>query len=166
MYDQRDEDSTMDSPNKITGTKTRPKQDRDIDDAVRALRKRHTPEKLTEIALRLLREGPAETKPSRAQMGPGSESISPGALAPEVSLRGRRVTVELMYPNAGENPNEVEVGMCSVRSADSVVVCYDLDRDGWSILQASRFSFAPDGDQDPDWQEVAFIRAWQRAEVW
>ena len=84
-------------------------------------------------------------------------------LTPSVQIDGRRVRLDLMYPNVEPNPNEVEVGMCCTRAADSILIRYDFRRNGWSILQASTFEW--DGDDpecDPDWQEVAFVEAWAR----
>ena len=72
-------------------------------------------------------------------------------------------TVELMYPEVGSNFKKIEVGLCDVRAADSIQIEYDFDRDGYSIKQASKFSWdADDKICDADWQEVAFIKAWGR----
>jgi len=49
-----------------------------------------------------------------------------------------------------------------VRAADSILIEYDFDRDGYSIKQASTFRGDVPGF-DQDWQEVAFIKAWARA---
>lgn len=63
------------------------------------------------------------------------------------------VNVELMYPRSEGNVKVVEVGLCDVRAADSIRIEYDFDRDGWSIKQASTFSWDGDDDVcDPDWQ--------------
>ncbi len=57
----------------------------------------------------------------------------------------------------------VQVGLLHVRAADDIRIVYDFDRDGWSILQASRFMWAADDKEcNADWQEVAFIQAWAR----
>ena len=85
------------------------------------------------------------------------------ALEPEVTKRGDTLTVELMYPRSNE-VNKVLIGLCDVRASDGILVEYDFDRDGWSIKQASTFSWdANDGVCDPDYQEVAFIQSWARA---
>lgn len=71
--------------------------------------------------------------------------------------------VELFYPRSKGNVKAVEVGLMDVRAADSLRIEYDFDRDGYSIKQASKFSWdASDKVCDPDWQEVAFVRAWAR----
>lgn len=76
------------------------------------------------------------------------------------------VYLDWMYPQiyGGEKGfNYVTLGMCHVRAADNIRIHYDSDRDGWSIEQASVFSW--DGNDpvcDPDWQEVAFVQAWAR----
>ena len=46
------------------------------------------------------------------------------------------------------------------------MIKYDFDRDGWQILQASKFSWDGDDEEcDPDWQEVAFVKAWAREDT-
>lgn len=73
-----------------------------------------------------------------------------------------RAVVTLVYPR--QNPlEEIEIDLEDIRAADSILVRYDFDRDGWVILQASKFEWdADDSICDPDWQEVAFIQAWAR----
>lgn len=79
-----------------------------------------------------------------------------------VQKQDRRVIVDMIYPQL-DNVNEVEVGLEDVRAADSILVRYDFDRDGWSIFQASTFEWeADDKEYDQDWQEVAFVQVWGR----
>ena len=72
---------------------------------------------------------------------------------------------KLWYPGTdspGSN-DYVEIKLVHVRAADSIRVSYDFERDGYRIEQASRSEFDADGnEQDPDWQEVAFVQAWGR----
>lgn len=82
------------------------------------------------------------------------------------------LSVDLWYPprrnEPPTDPNEpfrVEVGLSDVRAADSIRIHYDFDRDGYVVEQASRFTWATADDNDADWQEVAFIQAWARAET-
>lgn len=71
--------------------------------------------------------------------------------------------LELMYPNCEGNIKGIQIGLCDVRAADDIRITYDFDRDGWKIEQASIFIFEnEDEEQDEDWQEVAFIKAWGR----
>lgn len=80
-----------------------------------------------------------------------------------VTQKGRTITVALYYPNLDKNLNAVEVQLVDVRAADSILVSYDKERDGWSIKQASIFEWDIDDEEcDPDWQEVAFVQAWGR----
>lgn len=80
-----------------------------------------------------------------------------------VVQKGRTINVALCYPNLDKSLNAVEVELVDVRAADSILVSYDMERDGWVIQQASTFDWDPeDAEQDPDWQEVAFIPAWGR----
>lgn len=54
--------------------------------------------------------------------------------------------------------NYVQFNLVDVRGVDDVLVKFDFERGGWSILQASCFEWdADDVDCDSDWQEVAFI---------
>lgn len=75
---------------------------------------------------------------------------------------GDRVIVDLVYPRSSGHPKEVEVGLEDTRAADSILISYDFERDGWSIKQDSKFEWPAEGPMDHDWQEVAFIRAWAR----
>lgn len=78
-------------------------------------------------------------------------------------VRGRRICVELFYPRLDNRANEIEIGLSDVRSSDGLLISFDFDRNGWSIKQASTFSWDCDDTVcDPDWQEVAFIEAWGR----
>lgn len=80
----------------------------------------------------------------------------------EVASQGDTIYLDLWYPRTAE-PNKVELGLMDVRAADSLQIEYDFERDGWSIRQASTFSWdADDKIRDPDWQEVAFVQAWAR----
>lgn len=78
---------------------------------------------------------------------------------------GETVGVDLIYPRSGTGPSFVEVGIEDTRSADTIRVSYDYDRDGYRIEQAPCFGLvhAADEDMDQDWQEVAFIQAWGRS---
>jgi len=80
-----------------------------------------------------------------------------------IARHGDTLFVELNYPRLKGKATHVEIGLCDVRAADSIRVCYDFERDGWCIEQASKFSWlADDPVCDPDWQEVAFVQAWGR----
>lgn len=76
---------------------------------------------------------------------------------------GRIACVNLWYPridgddDRGDIVDEIRVGLCDVRAADDISISYDFERDGYVIKQMSNF-----GSGDPDWQEVAFVQAWQR----
>lgn len=74
-------------------------------------------------------------------------------------------TVSLWYPRVAGGAQAIEIDLMDVRAADSLRVSYDFERDGWVIKQASRFEWHGDDEEcDSDWQEVAFIQAWGRAE--
>lgn len=82
----------------------------------------------------------------------------------EARRRGDTVHLDLWYPRSDDNPTHLQVGLMDVRAADDIRIHYDFDRDGYVIEQASTFRWdADDEEQDPDWQEVAFVKAWQRA---
>jgi hypothetical protein len=80
----------------------------------------------------------------------------------EIIRRGEVLAADLYYPrNGGGRVTTIEVGMCDVRSADSIRISYDFERDGWSIKQASIFEWSiEDKVCDEGWQEVAFIQSW------
>lgn len=72
------------------------------------------------------------------------------------------IMVDLEYPRIEENPDRIQINLIDIRAADSIRIGYDFERDGWIIEQASKFSW-PIGDKTgPDWQEVAFVKAWGR----
>jgi len=72
--------------------------------------------------------------------------------------------INMWYPDVPSTQiRKFVIGLIDVRAADSIRVSYDKKRDGWKIEQASTFTWDVDDDIcDPDWQEVAFISAWQR----
>lgn len=77
---------------------------------------------------------------------------------------GGVVLATILYPGARQ-AQAVEVDLEHVRATDSVRVTYDFPRNGWSVLQASRFAWdGDDPDCDPDWREVAFVPSWGREE--
>lgn len=78
------------------------------------------------------------------------------------------LNVTLTYPNIGSKGvvQFIEVDQESVRASDALRLHYDYDRDGWVVLQASRFAWPVDDKvQDSDWQEVAFIQSGAREET-
>jgi hypothetical protein len=87
----------------------------------------------------------------------------PEHMAETLSRDGTTREIDLWYPRVEGNPVFVEVGLMDVRAADSIRVSYDFERDGWKIEQASTFSWeCDDAVCDPNWQEVAFVKAWAR----
>ncbi len=77
---------------------------------------------------------------------------------------GENVRVDLIYPRI-QPAKAVIVGLEDVRAADEILVRYDFDRDGWSISQPSVSQWAADDEVcDPQWKEVAFVRAWAQDE--
>lgn len=82
-----------------------------------------------------------------------------------VDRRGDTIHVDWMYPGVEDNATHLQLGMCHVRAADDIRIRYDFDRDGWSVEQSKWFEWDADDEEcDPDWQEVAFIKAWAREE--
>lgn len=82
----------------------------------------------------------------------------------EAKQYGDALHIDLWYPRVEDNPiKKIVVGLMDVRAADDIRISYDFERDGWKIEQASTFEWSGDDDVcDPDWQEVAFIKAWAR----
>ena len=84
----------------------------------------------------------------------------------QVTRRGDTFEFEFFYPRSPKTVKFLEVGLSDVRAADNIRISYDFDRDGWKIEQARVFSW--DGDDticDPQWKEVALVRAWASQEV-
>jgi hypothetical protein len=81
-----------------------------------------------------------------------------------MEIRGGTCYADLYYPDTPDAiVRRFEIGLMDVRAADSIRVSYDKERDGWKIEQASTFEWeADDRVCDPDWQEVAFVKAWAR----
>lgn len=83
-----------------------------------------------------------------------------------IELDGDTLSVELTYPGQFDKAiGFVLFNQESVRASDGIRLSYDYERDGFRIEQASRFAWLHEDDCDPDWQEVAFIPAWGRAET-
>ena len=81
----------------------------------------------------------------------------------EAKARGTVLALDLWYPGLEGHVDTIEIGLMDVRAADSIRIRYDFQRDGYAILQASTFEWeADDTVCDGDWQEVAFVPAWQR----
>lgn len=83
----------------------------------------------------------------------------------DVTVESKRdiPAVELWYPRCDGNAKAIDVGLADVRASDGIRVTYDFDRDGWSIQQASTFSWDVDDHIcDADYQEVAFVQSWAR----
>lgn len=71
--------------------------------------------------------------------------------------------INLIYPRNEDSIKHLLIGLMDTRAADDLRISYDFERDGWKIEQSSIFSWDCDDEVcDPDWQEVAFIKAWQR----
>lgn len=77
---------------------------------------------------------------------------------------GSEMHIELWYPDVEASEiKSLVVGLMDVRAADDIRISYDKERDGWKIEQASIFQWEEGEDSnDPDWQEVAFVKAWAR----
>jgi hypothetical protein len=81
----------------------------------------------------------------------------------ESHARGDELRIDLWYPRSEDNIRKFIVGLMDLRAADEIRISYDFDRDGWIIEQASTFAWdANDTVCDPDWKEVAFVKAWAR----
>jgi hypothetical protein len=71
--------------------------------------------------------------------------------------------VAVQYPREPGAVTHVVLDLVDVRAADPIRLSYDFERDGWVVEQAAVFAW--DGDDavcDPQWAEVAFVKAWQR----
>lgn len=70
---------------------------------------------------------------------------------------------ELFYPRREGNPDRVRVSLMDTRAADSLVVEYDYERDGWSIKMEPTVDMTDEASMmlpvGPP-VEVAFVDAW------
>lgn len=73
---------------------------------------------------------------------------------PEPQESHSPLEVRLEYPRSDDRPKTVKVTLEDVRAADSLIIGYDFDRDGWTIAR----------EDEPG--EVAFVPAWSDSEVW
>lgn len=70
-------------------------------------------------------------------------------------------SIELDYPRVSGNINAIEIELNCVRAANSILIEYDFNRDGWKISMPSKTWWEVDDKiQDPCYQEMAFISAW------
>jgi hypothetical protein len=78
-----------------------------------------------------------------------------------VDVRGS-VDIDWMYPDAYEdNPKDkIEIHLYSVRAADSLIIKYDMERDGWSISMARTKDHDDYSEDTGIVDEMAFIPAW------
>ena len=76
---------------------------------------------------------------------------------------GETIHLDIWHPREPGCPNQVELGLVDEEHrADSIVLAYDFERDGWSIRQASQFPGPIDETHGQGWREVAFVKAWGR----
>ncbi len=68
------------------------------------------------------------------------------------------------YPEIYDRAKQsfIEIGLCHTRSADSIRIKYDSERDGWVIEQDAFIDHDQYSEPLEDWKEVAFIKAWGR----
>ena len=78
------------------------------------------------------------------------------------TVRDNTLKIDLKYPDINKI-KYLEFNQESVRASDGIRISYEYDRDGYKIEQASKFQWDCDDTVcDRDWQEVAFIPAWDR----
>lgn len=73
---------------------------------------------------------------------------------------GDALHIYIWYPRTDNPIKAIQVGLMDVRAADDIRIEYDFERDGWVISQAQVFEWDVDERVDPEWKEVAFIKAW------
>lgn len=77
----------------------------------------------------------------------------------ESRVYGRTLSLDLFYPREPDLINEIQIGLCDVRAADSLRISYDFARDGWVIRQQESLGKGKDPDEG-EWREVYFAEAW------
>jgi YD repeat-containing protein len=91
----------------------------------------------------------------------------------QMARYGDTLSVDLWYPpypgqdNPNNNTRFIEIGLVSVRAADSFRVHYDYDRDGYVVERPRRMEVLVKSDSTTDtyeerveWIEAAFLPAW------
>lgn len=76
--------------------------------------------------------------------------------------------INITYPGwqDGENPERVrfvQVNQESVRASDGIRLCYDYQRDGWSIMQPKiheKLVRENVYEDEEEWIETAFVGSW------
>lgn len=88
-------------------------------------------------------------------------------------MKAMRQFVELWYPRTDDpsrtpdHPTEVEVDLMDVRAADSILIDYDFERDGYRIRMATVHEWSlEDEDRDPKYVEVAFVPSRVNPPAW
>ena len=87
-----------------------------------------------------------------------------------MSVELKELAVDLYYPRAeiqnrtDEQLQQVRIDLECVRSANSIVIDYDFERDGYRIRMPSKFSWNDGEKIDEQLKEVAFIPAWASGE--
>ena len=77
----------------------------------------------------------------------------------ELSDRGDTLAIEINYPRNNEI-QKVLIGLCDVRAADSILIEFDFERNGWLIRQDKTEDKDQFMDVIEEKVEVAFIPAW------
>jgi hypothetical protein len=81
------------------------------------------------------------------------------------SFKPNHLYIEWFYPEIYDKQNQstIEIDMTHTRSANSIRIKFDSERNGWVIDQATKLEWEPeDTIQDPCYKEVAFIKAWDK----
>jgi hypothetical protein len=86
------------------------------------------------------------------------ESIDGRQMKDYIGFRGDTMNVDLWYPR-NSKIKQMQIGLIDVRAADDIRIHYDFARDGWVVEQNSDKLI--EETDEWDWQEVAFIKAWQ-----
>lgn len=78
------------------------------------------------------------------------------------------ISAELEYPRIAGKKNAVRVGMMDVRAADDMLIVFDFDRNGWSIMRDINAEDKDDGSHVMTLArnvEVCFLPAYCSVEV-
>lgn len=72
--------------------------------------------------------------------------------------------VDIARQNGPLGSMYVRIDLNDVRAANTIIVHYDFDRDGWAIDSPTKMQWTPDEDSfDERLEEVAFVPAWTAA---
>lgn len=89
----------------------------------------------------------------------------PNPVTVETMPNGELACVDLWYPRNDGNVKAIRLGLMDVRAADSLIISYDFERDGWRIGMDETRDMETYADVVRENVEVAFVPAWNEVKI-